>query len=325
LLQEDALIFNLVSKSNIEDAMTAFSKDQLMFSIIIPTYNYADTLSRAIDSILDQSGSDYEILIIDDGSTDHTPKIADGFCQKFPKKIKYYLQDNQGPASARNYGVKLSVGEYIFFLDADDEMAPNLLDILRKRISYGAGANVFFGDHISVNSDGIATYRATRPLPQSYEKRFSAYIFKKLQLSHCAKLLHRRVFERVSYPIDLRSSEDVPFMAQLLALYECELIGVPMAIVYKHADSLRHNTDYIIESESRVVDHIFSFAALPDWAAKYKEIYRARRCLSIFRTLYLSDQKKEALVFYKRALFLSPFLALRPGYIKKAIGGWFCS
>ena len=55
--------------------MTAFSKDQLMFSIIIPTYNYADTLSRAIDSILDQSGSDYEILIIDDGSTDNSKKI----------------------------------------------------------------------------------------------------------------------------------------------------------------------------------------------------------------------------------------------------------
>ena len=96
--------------------MTTIDKDQLIFSIIIPTYNYAHTLDRAIDSILDQSGDGYEILIIDDGSTDHTSKIADGYCQKFPKKIKYYLQDNQGPAAARNYGAELSVGEYIFFL-----------------------------------------------------------------------------------------------------------------------------------------------------------------------------------------------------------------
>ena len=301
--------------------MTTVDKGQLIFSIIIPAYNYAHTLDRAIDSILGQSGDDYEILIIDDGSTDHTSKISDGYCQKFPKKIKYYLQDNQGPAAARNYGVEFSVGKYIFFLDADDEMAPSLLDFLRKRILYRTDVDVFFGDHISVGSDGIASYRATSPLPQTHEKRFSAYILKKLHLSHCAKLLHRRVFEGVSYPIELRSSEDIPFMAQLLALYKCELVSVPMAIVHKHEDSLRHNTAYAMEVGERVADHIFSFAALPDWTAKYEKTYRARRCLSIFRTLYLSDQKKEALIFYKRALFLSPFLALRPGYIKKAIGG----
>ena len=304
--------------------MTTIDKDQLIFSIIIPTYNYAHTLDRAIDSILDQSGDGYEILIIDDGSTDHTSKISDGYCQKFPKKIKYYLQDNQGPAAARNYGAELSVGEYIFFLDADDEMAPNLLDFLRKRISYGVDVDVFFGDHISVASDGIAAYSATRPLPQTHEKRFSAYILKKLHLSHCAKLLHRRVFEGISYPIELRISEDIPFMAKLLALYECELISVPMVIVHKHEDSLRHNAAYAIEAGERVADHIFSFATLPDWATKYEKIYRARRCLSIFRTLYLSDQKKESLFFYKKALFLSPFLALRPEYIKKAIKIWFC-
>jgi hypothetical protein len=113
-------------------------------------------------------------------------------------------------------------------------------------------------------------------------------------------------------------------MAQLLALYKCELVSVPMAVVHKHEDSLRHNTAYAMEVGERVADHIFSFATLPDWTAKYEKTYRARRCLSIFRTLYLSNQKKEALIFYKRALFLSPFLALRPGYIKKAIGGWCC-
>jgi len=302
--------------------MTALNKHQLVFSIIIPSYNYAKTLGRAINSILNQGGDDYEILIIDDGSTDNTPAIAGEYCKKFNNKIKYYLQENQGPATARNYGAKLSLGEYLFFLDADDEMSPNSLKFLRKRLADSEHPDVFFGDHISTSPDGVASYSFTNPLPESNEKRFSAYIFKKLNLSHCAKFVHRKVFDKISYPVELRSSEDIPFMAKLLAIYECELVRFPMTVVHKHEDSLRHNTSYAKEVGEKVVDHIFACTALPIWAAKYEEAYRARRCLSIFRTLYMAGQRKESLFFYRRAISLSPLAALRLGYIRKALGAW---
>ena len=86
--------------------MVLLDKKRLMFSIIIPAYNYADVLDRSIRSVLNQTGDDFEILIIDDGSTDNTPKIMSGYQKEFPEKIKYFTQKNQGPAAARNKGVE---------------------------------------------------------------------------------------------------------------------------------------------------------------------------------------------------------------------------
>jgi glycosyltransferase involved in cell wall biosynthesis len=303
-------------------SMVLSDKKRLMFSIIIPTYNYADVLDRSIRSVLNQTGEDFEVLVVDDGSTDNTPQIMKGYQKKFPEKIKYFLQKNQGPAAARNKGVELSLGDYLFFLDADDEMAPSLLSKMRKKISDKSSVDVIFGDHISIDHNGESTYSTTSFLPKTREKCFKAYIFKKLNLSHCAKIVNRRVFEKISYPVELRISEDIPFMAKLLATYECVLISIPMAIVHKHQNSLRHNTAYAKEFGESIADYIFSSKVIPGWASKYEKRFRARRCLSIFRTLYLANQKKESLYFYKRALVLSPFLVFRFGYTRKAMGAW---
>ena len=298
------------------------SDNPLLFSLIIPVYNYGKTLGRAIDSVLGQEGNDYEIVIIDDGSTDDTSSVAKTYCEQHAEKITYYLQENQGPAAARNKGAVVSRGEYLFFLDADDELAQGILEFLRLRIQTEGHVDLLIGDHVSINSDGESSYSTTNALPETREQRFLAYLTKKLNLSHCAKLVHRSVFDRVRYPVELRSSEDIPFVAHVLALYDCELISEPMAVVHKHDDSLRHNVTYARQVGESVVDHIFCYDLLPDWAAKYERIYRAKRCLSLFRTLYMSGEKKESFPFYKKALLLSPFLALRLGYIKKVIGVW---
>ena len=302
---------------------TLESSNHLLFSVIIPVYNYGKTLSRAIDSVMGQEGNDYEIVIIDDGSTDDTSLVGKSYCDRFPEKITCYLQENQGPAAARNKGAHVSRGEYLFFLDADDEMAQGILKILRHHIVVHGRVEVLVGDHLSVDSTGRTVYSATNTLPKTREQCFSAYLNKKLNLSHCAKLLHRSVFEHVVYPVELRSSEDIPFVAQVLALYDCELISEPMAIVHKHDDSLRHNVTYTKQAGEKVVDHVFSYNLLPDWAGKYEKSYRSRRCLSIFRTLYLSGNKQESLLYYKKAFRLSPFLALRLSYVKRAISAWF--
>jgi hypothetical protein len=193
---------------------------------------------------------------------------------------------------------------------------------LRKKISGKPSVDVIFGDHISIDHNGNSTYSTTDILPKTREECFKAYIFKKLHLSHCAKIVNRRVFGKISYPEKLRISEDIPFMAKLLATCECILVGIPMAIVHKHQNSLRHNTDYAKEFGETVADYVFSSKTVPSWALKYEQRFRARRCLSIFRTLCLAGQKKESLHFYKKALVLSPFLIFRFSYTRKAIKIW---
>lgn len=93
-------------------------------SVVIPTYNYAQFISQAIDSVLNQTFADYEIIVIDDGSSDRTLEIL----QAYGNKICYVTQSNQGLAAARNRGIKLARGELIVFLDADDWFLPQMLE-----------------------------------------------------------------------------------------------------------------------------------------------------------------------------------------------------
>lgn len=96
------------------------------FSVVIPTYNSAQRVLNAINSVKKQTFQSYEIIIIDDGSTDETKSLIVPFLNS---KVHYIYQKNQGVAAARNKGILLSNGEYICFLDADDEFMPNKLEV----------------------------------------------------------------------------------------------------------------------------------------------------------------------------------------------------
>ncbi len=95
-----------------------------LVSVVIPTYNRAELLPRAIKSVLSQTFKDFELIIVDDGSTDDTKEVVKKFQEK-DKRIKYIWQKNSGgPASPLNNGIKNSLGEYISFLEDDDEWLP---------------------------------------------------------------------------------------------------------------------------------------------------------------------------------------------------------
>lgn len=91
----------------------------MRFSIIIPTYNRAHIISKTIDSVLSQSYSDYEVILVDDGSTDNTNEVIERF--KDPR-IKYFKKENGERGAARNYGLERATGEYVNFFDSDDIM-----------------------------------------------------------------------------------------------------------------------------------------------------------------------------------------------------------
>lgn len=102
-------------------------------SVIIPTYNCARYLPEAINSVLNQTYQDLEIIVVDDGSTDNTRTITGEYIDKFSEKIRYFYQENKGPGAARNIGIQQAKGEYICFLDADDLI---LSGSINKRINF---------------------------------------------------------------------------------------------------------------------------------------------------------------------------------------------
>lgn len=102
------------------------------FSLIIPAYNVEKYIKKCLDSVLNQTYNNYEIIIINDGSTDNTSKILESY--KSNKKIKIINQENKGLSSARNTGVSNAKGDYILFIDSDDFIEKELLETLNKTI-----------------------------------------------------------------------------------------------------------------------------------------------------------------------------------------------
>ena len=97
-------------------------------SIIVPTYNRAHVLPRAIDSIIAQTTKHWEIVLVDDGSTDATREVAAEYQRRLSERFKYIRQANQGASRARNHGIDAAQGRYVAFLDSDDEFLPTKLE-----------------------------------------------------------------------------------------------------------------------------------------------------------------------------------------------------
>jgi glycosyltransferase involved in cell wall biosynthesis len=136
-------------------------------SIVIPAYNSADTIIETIQSIFNQTFSNYEIIIIDDGSTDDTKQVLEPYMHK----IEYYAQRNQGQSAARNEGIQKAKGDFIAFLDDDDLLHPdNLkikLGILKKHPEIGA----VFSDFRLFNKDNFITPKS----PLDFYKSLKRY------------------------------------------------------------------------------------------------------------------------------------------------------
>ena len=124
-----------------------------MISIIIPLYNKATSIKRTIHSVLSQSYTDFELIIINDGSTDNSAEIVNK--QFYDKRIRYIYQDNAGVSSARNRGIKEAIGEWILFLDADDILYPNALKILISKSVFNT--NIISGNFYSTDGNNKKT------------------------------------------------------------------------------------------------------------------------------------------------------------------------
>ena len=163
----------------------------LTFSIIIASYNYAHLLPRAIESALAQTCKDYEIIVVDDGSTDNTPEVV----KPYLDKIQYHRQQNMGHCATNNKGVSLASGKYCYFLDADDELLKDALIHFAQAIQKYGEMPLFFGGYVSVNEKGEEAVKIGTGIDSEPYKALKAYLSKKVVgIKHGSVVVHRKCF-----------------------------------------------------------------------------------------------------------------------------------
>jgi glycosyltransferase involved in cell wall biosynthesis len=231
-------------------------------SIIIPSFNSAEHLPKALNSIITQGYQDFEIIIVDDGSIDATPEIVDTYNKLSQNKIRYFYQNNQGPGAARNRGITEARGEYIAFLDADDLLVENSL---MKRVNflgrYPDIALVFTDYYLKDGSVDTARVRLReckfldtfRGVMYPHEDNniifnysfFSKYLeFSPHPIWTGTVMLRKDITKAIGlFRTDISIAEDADYWLRIIQKYNAGYINEPLSVYHHDLSKLTKNSE----------------------------------------------------------------------------------
>lgn len=267
-------------------------------SVIIPTYNRANLVGKAIKSVLSQTYQDFEIIVIDDGSTDNTEEVIRSFKDKKVKYIKKYKK-NKGISVARNIGIKMARGKYIALLDSDDEWLPEKLD-KQSKVLQSESPEVGVVCSWSYNIDEKGNYISKRCLPKK-----GGYIYEDLlstnPISVPTVLIRKECFNRVGLFDDLlNAQEDWDMWIRIAKYYRFALIKVPLVKYRLHSNQISKNLGVKIITANRIlVKHANELKKRPRVHSKHY-FYIGNRLCHMGKT-------KEGRKYLIKAISLYPF------------------
>lgn len=219
-------------------------------SVVIPTYNREKLLAGAIDSALAQTISPYEVLVIDDGSTDSSAIVM----QQYGDKIKVIKQKNFGVSVARNVGIKAARGSLIAFLDSDDVWLPNRLEQGIKYLERNPGVAL-------VHSDVFLDSEGSRIRPRSGREKFSGYCYSEFFAESPAFPILSTVIVRTVaienvglFDEKLKTSEDIDLWLRVSRVYPFEFINEPLVIRRIHGENLTSDMSKFFDTDLSVYE-----------------------------------------------------------------------
>lgn len=234
-------------------------------SIIVPVYNVENYLDRCISSILNQTYSDFELILIDDGSPDSSPAMCDKYARE-NEKIKVIHKENAGPSSARNRGLELAQGEYVLFVDSDDFVEPEYIETLVTPAESGTAdmvvSNAFLldkgADKAPISSNESFVVDAKDFLKIGYGVMLGS-IWNKL---YCRAIIKEN---NITFPENMTLCEDVVFNANYFK--HVKKIAYINKCIYNYCiDSQREHLT--VSSKTRSADNVFLIYDALEAAAK---------------------------------------------------------
>jgi len=277
--------------------MNIEEKKQQKVSVIIPTYNSEKFINRSIDSVLKQDFKDYEIIIIDDGSKDMTYEKIKKY---LTNKIKYIKQKNMGPASARNKGIKNSIGEYIAFLDSDDEWMPFHLSECIKKLDADNSLGLVFTHSINHYNNGKKELRGGK---DNTNKIFPRKIWPPILQCTPATVCRKNILNKTGlFNISYKSFEDRDLWIRIEEESKIKEIKKVTVIIHKRNESLssKMNHKYVEKNYLKII--YSAIKRKPELYNKNKNEILAEAWFVSGRYYYTKRRYKKALKYYKISL-----------------------
>ncbi len=297
--------------------MTEKTENPLV-SIIIPTYNYAGYLPGAIQSCLDQSYKSLEIIVVDDGSTDNTKEIA----EHYGKNILYIHQENSGVSSARNRGLEVAKGDFIAFLDADDYLTENAIEIRLNALLGKPLAGTVITETYSQKGGNLYCKPRFKTDIMS-DKFYEDLLMGRFPFGTCAALMHSSIAKQFRFMPGISNGEDVVYFLKLFFIAPVIYLTEPTAVTVWHSDSLRHNIEELKRQGVSLVQTIFDDPFYGEAIEHLRKDYTANRHMELFRKFSLNNEKKIAREHYRKAVFLKPDRIFKIDYLIKFIKACF--
>lgn len=205
----------------------------MKLSVIVPVYNVEKYLAECVDSLLNQTLSDMEIFLVDDGSKDSSGAICDRYAKEYPDKVKCLHIDNGGQGRARNFALPMAQGEYLGFVDSDDWVLPDMYEKLCRRADE-TGADIAACDFLERFDDGTE-----REVPGAFQDHLLSFAG-----SCCNKVFRASLVNGLRFPEERLWYEDFYFSAvMLIRAKRTEYLREPLYIYRRGQPSTMHNNN----------------------------------------------------------------------------------
>ena len=205
------------------------------YSIVLPTFNRSNFITGAINSLLNQTYDDWELIIVDDGSTDNTKKVVEQFSKK-DSRIKYHYQKNSERSAARNNGINKTRGNYICFIDSDDFYEEGYLNALHKFIQKNESKKGMFFCNVSRLENGVKEKVPYEAL-ENYANEIEYILLSKETVIPARVCIHEEILKFNQFDETLNVSEDAELFTRILAKYPMIQFNYYGVIYNIHSDN----------------------------------------------------------------------------------------
>lgn len=258
-------------------------------SVIVPVYNTEKYLEKCLDSLVNQTLSDIEIIVVNDGSTDGSQKIIDSFQEKYKEKVISFIKTNGGLSDARNYGMKFAKGDYVGFIDSDD-----YVDITMYEEMYSK-ATEENSDYVECDFYWVYHNKKRLDTREAYNGKKEMLVNARVVAWN--KLIKRELLDKtkIEFPVGYRY-EDVEFFYKLLPhLDRVSFVEKPFIYYIQRENSISNSqnerTKEIFDVLNHVIEYYKTQGIYEEYVAELEYIYaRFLLCSSLLRMVKIRDK-----------------------------------